>query len=97
MLDKVRYYHYNNYMNNTLNNKEGRTMKEGLHVEVKKLHVTPFHYDDQLTLDCVWSARVVCYHAGKKLWTQHATPGHHQIFKKDAMAEATRLLKELIK
>ena len=23
MLDKVRYYHYNNYMNNTLNNKEG--------------------------------------------------------------------------
>ena len=28
MLDKIRYYHYNNNMNNTLNNKEGRTMKE---------------------------------------------------------------------
>ena len=23
MLDKIRYYHYNNNMNNTLNNKEG--------------------------------------------------------------------------
>jgi len=70
--------------------------KEGLYVDVKKINMPPFPYDDKLTLNCVWSARVSCYHAGKKIWTQHATPGHHQVFKKDAVHEATLLLRELI-
>jgi hypothetical protein len=69
-------------------------MKEGLRIEIKKLHVSPFPYDDKLTLSCVWEARVVCYHKGKRPWSERATPGSHQIFKKDAIAEGTRLLRE---
>ena len=70
--------------------------KEGLYVEVEKLNVPLYPDGDKLTLSCVWDVRVACYHDGKRLWSKPATPGSKHVFKKDAMNEATTLLRELL-
>ena len=54
MLDKIRYYHYNNNMNNTLNNKEGNMRSQFIECKTRAIAAR----------QCPWAAKIVKVEGG---------------------------------
>jgi hypothetical protein len=68
-------------------------MKEGLLIEVRRRASAPYDYHGA-TMYYLYYARIVCYHAGKRIWSEKA--GLPTICRKYAEEAGSNLLKYLL-